>query len=533
MKKILSLALALFLATFFAKSALALTPNHSYTVELMTVSTSGQQTSVAQMDATADATGKLNFQFSNVPDANTGPFLMIQIMDTVDGQQQAVRQTLVPAPTAGQHLQMGVNEVSSRQTQVALQAMQAAAGDQALRAMFPILVVPTGAISANDVNSFGQMSGSAVTAFHDYLTQNGVTGGQLSDFQSGMLDAMRDFAAANKTAVDQADLGNAAGLYGRAGSQFLAAMMQAGATAGIDPLLMSAAFDEAGRSINHSPALNSLPTGEIDAMQASFLADAQQRQLLAQMINYTDAMPVVGSNANQNQTFTNARNTLQDAMFQARQNFFQQAFLDPTILDQTAIDQALNTMQTAMQNAFDTFDQETTATTTQINDMLGIMAGGMNGMGGMGGGMMSGTTLTQMGFGMMQTSLDGTTQNWSTMMVAAGNLIPGVPGFAYTPDTNNLTAQLAAENVPTAPDWSLIPDGPYKSMLQLQYDLMLVRLIDAQTMAGLTQPPTQDDLAAISATDLANRTAIRQNMQGLNATQIDALMAALSPTQLV
>ncbi len=260
--------------------------------------------------------------------------------------------------------------------------------------MFPILMVPTGAIGSADAASLGQAANSGVTSFSGYLTQNGATASQINSFQNGMLDAMRKFAAANKTVVDETNPGTAAGLYGKASAEFMSAMMQAGVTAGIDPYLMSAAFDQAGHSIDNSAALNNLPAGEIDAMQACFLADAQQRQLMAQMGGYAAAMPVVGATATQTQTFTTARNTLQTAMVQARQNFFQNAFADPTTLpDQATIDQALNDMQTAMQTAFDNFNQGTTATSTQDRAMLGDMATGMNSMGGMGGGMMSGSSL--------------------------------------------------------------------------------------------------------------------------------------------
>ena len=164
----------------------------------------------------------------------------------------------------------------------------------------------------------------------------------MTTFQNGMVDAMRNFAADNQTIVNQTNPGTAAGLYGQAGAQFMAAMFQAGDTAGIDPALLAAAFDQAGQAID-------------------------------------------------------------------------------------------------------------------------------------------------------------------------------------------LTSQFDPANVPTAPDWSQIPDGSYKSLLVLQYDLMLVHLIDLQTVAGLTPPLTQADLASISTQDLANRAAIRQGLQGLSATQMDALMAALSP----
>ena len=107
MKKFPVLGLALLLAAFSATSALALTANHSYTVQLATLSPSGQQTPVAQMDATTDSSGRLDFQFTDVPDTGTAPFLMVQIMDPAGGQQQVVRQTMVPAPGAGQQCRWG------------------------------------------------------------------------------------------------------------------------------------------------------------------------------------------------------------------------------------------------------------------------------------------------------------------------------------------------------------------------------------------------------------------------------------------
>jgi len=444
-----------------------------------------------------------------------------------------VRQTMVPAPTTGQQMQMGINDVTYRQTQAALQAMQtASAGGQTLGAMFPLTMIPTGGISASDAGNFGTLAGMAASTFRNYLMQNGVTADQMTAFQNGMVEAMRTFAADNRNIVNQTNPNTAAGFYGRAGAQFMAAMFQAGDTAGIDPVLMAAAFDQAGQAIDNSPALGTISAGAIAAMHGTYLAGAQQRQLLAQMSRYAAAMPVVGATPDQTQTFSTARTNLQNAMVTARQNFCQQAFADPTTLpDPTTVDQALSTMETAMQGAFGTFNTSTTASSTQIDSMLSVMAGGMGGM--MGGGMMTGSTLGSMGFGMMETTLGGTSQNWNIMMVAASNLMPSVPGMTYTPDTANLASQLSPANVPTAPDWSQLPDGSYKSLLMLQYDLMLVHLVDMQMAAGLTPPLTQTELASIGAQDLANRAAIRQGLHGLSATQMNALMAALSPPHFI
>ena len=530
MKKMMKfLALALAVSMLAATSALALTANHAYMVQLSTVSASGQQTALSQMAATADASGKLSFQFSDVPDTGSASFLMVEIMDTVGGQQQVVRQTMLPAPAPGQHLQTGVNELSSRQARAARQAMMTGS-DQALGAMFPLLMIPTGAIATEDADGFGLMAVDAASAFNNYLAENGVTAAQMTSFREGLLDAMRELAAANMSAAEQTDPVTAAGLCGQAGAQFMTALMQAAADAGIDPTLVSAAFDQAGQAIDNSMTLGTLPRGEIDAMHANFLNDAQQRRLMAQMSGYTAAMSVVGASSDQTQVYTMAMNLLQADMIQARQNFYQQAFSDPDNLpDPTRLEQALSNMQTTMENAFATFDQDTTATEAQIAGLLGNMAGRMNSRGGMmGGGMMSVPTLDHLGFGMLQNGLGGGLRNWSTMMLAAGDLAETAPDLAYTPATEAMAAQLAAENLPATPDWSQLPEGAEKSLLQLQYDLMLVHLIDLQTLAGLATPLTQDDLAALSAQNLANLDLISQGLEGLSDEQVEALLAAFS-----
>lgn len=530
MKKMMRLlSLLLSVSVLAATSALALTANHAYRVQLSTVSASGQQTALAQMEATANGDGQLSFQFSDVPDSDSVPFLMVEIMDTVGGQQQMVRQTLVPAPTPGQQMQMGVNELSHRQTQATMQALQTGT-DHTAGAMFPLLIIPTGAITAADAENFGQAAAAAAFAFHDYLTQNGVTTTQMAAFQSAMLEAMREFAAANKNTAEQTDPAIAAGMFGQAGASFMASLIQEGAAAGIDPFLMSAAFDQAGQAIDVSTALTALPVNEIDAMHAAFLVDAQQRRLMSQLRGYAAAMPVVGADNTQTQTYTTAMNSLQTAMAQARQNYYQQVFADPENLpSSTSINQGLNDMATAMQHAFMAFDQSTTASDTQIDSLMGNMAGRMNGGGMMGGGMMSGSTLTGMGFGMMQASLGGAPRNWSLMMLATENLVATVPDLSYTPVTDQLAAQLTAGNLPTAPDWSQLVEGPDKSLLELQYDLMLVHLIDLQTLAGLTPPLTQDEIASLSAQNLANLALVREGLAGISEEQTDALLAALSP----
>jgi len=537
MKKINTLlSLALLFVALGNASAWALTANHNYTVQLRTVTATGQQTVVEEMAATTDVNGKLHFQFNDVPDTSSTPFLMVQIMDSAGGQM--VRQSLVPAPTPGQQMQMGVSEISHGQTQAALQAMPGATntGDAALRTMFPLTMIATGAMS--DAGAFGSLASEAAAAFSDYLSMNGTTGTQMTSFQAGLMDTMRTFAANYKTAVDDTvSSTSAAGRFGMANAQLMTEMFQVGEAAGIDPTLLAAAFDHAGQAMDNSMALNNISAVDVAAMRATFMAGTQQSQMMGQLRSYATAMPVVGATATESQNFTMAMTTLQDAMDTARQTFCQQAFVDPTTLPAPAtLDAALSTMQMDMQSAFDSFNMVTIADSTQIGDMLGFMADNMNGMGGMvGGGMLSGSMLSGLNLGMMQSTVGGALQNWSTMMVAATNLLPSIPGMNYTATTSVLTTQLSnlsPVSMPSAPDLSLLPPGPAKGMLQLQYDLMLVHLIDVQMAINLA-PLDLTDMADISAADFANRTMVLQGMSGLTDVQKESLLNAMSPMYLL
>jgi len=538
MKILTTLALALLLPLYAVTAALAFPANHDYTVQLSTIADNGQKMVVEQVNATSDADGKLTFQFSQVPDKGTAPFLLVEVMDAA-GTMQVVRQAMVPAPAPGQALQLGVNEISHRQATAALRAFTSAGHADAGRAMFALMLVPGGAVSAADADVFGQLADDAETTFETWLTRAGVTAAEMDAFRSELMTAMQDLAVACRGAVQQTDPVAAAGMHGTATGQFMQAVIDAGTMAGIDPELMAAAFDQAGQMIDNSPLTGTLSQSALDAMHASFMVDGRQRQLHAEMRRYQDAMMVVGATTEQRQSFTAAMTALQDALYQARHDF-QMIFADPaTLPDQTTIDQAQMDMETAMQTAFDAFHQATTASDTAVGGMLDAIAGQMPVMsGGMTGtGMMTGSDLAGMGFGRWQISVDGTTGNWSTMMVAAGNLMPQVPGMTYVPDTAALENQLAQlpplASPPVAPDWTQLADGSYKSMLQLQYDLMLENLVMEQTMAGMTQPLSAADRARLTAVHRGNLQSIHQGLSGMTATEADALMTVMTPPHLL
>ena len=146
------------------------------------------------------------------------------------------------------------------------------------------------------------------------------------------------------------------------------------------------------------------------------------------------------------------------------------------------------------------------------------------------GGMTSGT-LSGMGIGMMTTSpTSTTTQNWTVMMVASGDFVTPTFGMTYTPITSNLTTQLTT--VPTPPAFANFAD-PYKSLLEVQYDLMLTKLLALQQEASLGPSPTPAQVASIAATEYQNRATIMQNVTGVTDAQKSAMVATLTQPQLL
>jgi hypothetical protein len=158
----------------------------------------------------------------------------------------------------------------------------------------------------------------------------------------------------------------------------------------------------------------------------------------------------------------------------------------------------------------------------------------MSGLGGMMGGM-TGGTLAGMGIGMMVTTPGSTsTQNWSVMMVATNNFVVPTRTMTYTPITTTLSTELTGMGItpPTPPNFNSFAD-PYKSMLELQYDLVLTKLINLQKLAQIGTTPTQAQMFNIKDTDLATKNTMRGNITGLTSSQATALMASLAQPEML
>ena len=522
------------LGLFYATSAFALTPNTAYTIKLSTVSSTGQLTQVTTTTATADSSGKISYSFSGVPDTSTNRFLMVQIVDSTGA---VAREGMVAAPAPSGSVTMGVSEVTDKQAKAMIKTMSDAQSDDPDFVMLLMTMVRSGAITDTDAQNFSPLAQAAKSAFDTFMTNNGVTAAQLTQFKSNLLTAMRNFAGGMNQSVTAASQSAEASTRGDAVAIFMNDMVNAAADAGIPANLMHVAFDAAGAAAETGAATSPINADVITAMKAMFRTGTQQRQVRGELRRFTDSMPVMGATAAQTQQFNGAGTQMGSAMLGAQENF-EQMFANPAAFPSAATIAATETaMLTAMQTAFSTFLSSNTsgvaASSGDISTMLTSMATRMSAMGGMMGGMTSGT-LSGMGVGMMVTTPGGTPQNWTVMMVATNNFV--VPGLSmtYTPSTTSLSAQLTGLGItPPAPPAFASFAEPYKSMLELQYDLMLSKLISLRQLAQIGAPPSQAQLVTIKGATLATRATINGNIAGLTSTQAAALVVSLAQPQML
>ena len=522
--------ITLAIGVFFATSAMALTPNTTYMVKMSTVSPAGQLTQSATTSGTSNANGKISFSFPNIPNNTLSKFLMVQI---VDGNGAVVRQAMVAASAPGSNINMGVSEVTDKQAKAMLKVISDTGSDNPTPVMLLTTMVRSGAISDTDAQSFSLIARNAASALETYMTNNGVTATQMATFKTNMLSGISNIAVKNKEAVDAATPALAAGKMGEAMSGFMDTFVKAAADAGISANMMQIAYDEAGKAAESTATTSPMSADAISAMQTTFRVETQQRQLKAQMQTYSDAMTTIGASTAHMQQFSTASAAMETAMTSARMNF-EQMFADPAALPTTAaINAAESTMLTAMQTLFNKFvSTDAAASNSDIAGMLGTMATRMRGMGGMMSGMTS-TTLANMGIGKMMTTPGGALQNWTVMMASINDFVTPGSQLTYAPSTT-LPGQLTALGVtpPTPPVFSQLAD-PYKSMLALHYDLMLIKLINVQKLTQLGAAPTQAQLAQLKEDALAMVAALKQNITGPTNVQKDAMLVSLTGPEMM
>jgi hypothetical protein len=225
------------------------------------------------------------------------------------------------------------------------------------------------------------------------------------------------------------------------------------------------------------------------------------------------------------QQFNGAAATLGNSMVTAQESFeliFASPAAFPSFQD---IAFARDNLSLTLQSLTTNFITNTTASPGEVIDMQTIMAGKMNGM--------TLATLQGMGIGSMFTSPSASSQNWLTMMVAGANFFTPPIQMTYSSAVTKLASRFPSQ---PPPNFTLL-STPYKSLLRLQYDLMLPKFNNRQALAQAAQPVTESTLAQIKEDDLALRNTMLSSItvsgNGSGANLANALMIVMMQPELL
>ncbi len=352
-----------------SSNVFALTAGQTYTIILSKVNSDGTVTDLSGTTATADLDGKIDFSFSNVPTSPDTFFLVLTVKDSSD----VVRRAFVPAPPAGGNGQLGVNNLSTTQTNMILQAMSGAGTDDPIVVAYGLILTRSPNLSDDDINNIAILGQRAImNGFETFLTDNGVTQSQLNTFKQKLIynqpnKDLTNFTALFKSAVDnpdqaEDDMAKAAGLIADI-------FIDAGLAAGIDLGLINAAHDAAGYVVESDPEAIAAFIGlsqykaSIEQAMSNFFMRIAAVKVKTRYMNALNALNASGDQVNR---FNSAVQTLMSTM-EILDKQYAPYFMDP---ENNPMDEATkNAIDTAYRNAFDSFEQAIRSTNSEITDM--------------------------------------------------------------------------------------------------------------------------------------------------------------------
>ncbi len=342
MKKFWLLALCAVLCwgmTAVPSHAAALTPGATYTITIQKMNSNGTVSDVSTTDATADANGKLSFSLTSMP-TNADCNFIVFILKDADGA--VVRKGFVPAPPAGSTNQLGINNLSTAQTNAILSAAEKIGTDDPIPFAYLITLLRSDGATANDAVLFAELGKYAIVGtggFEDTLTTtSGVTATQLANFKSYLIynptagkKTLRDLTASFKAAVDSGDATTAKQEMQKAGGFMADVFMDAASSAGIDYTLILVAHDAAGvvAEAHQADIISQLTANVQSSMDQSMSAFFQRIAAIKVKGEYTKALTTLEASGTQVDTFNTAVNTMMDAMAAKSIRIMPDLFNDP------------------------------------------------------------------------------------------------------------------------------------------------------------------------------------------------------------
>ena len=440
------LALTLAIVLSFSAAHAALTPGASYTITIQKVNSNGSISDYSTATATADANGKLAFTASSIPTKDDCKFIVILIKD---GSGTTVRKGIVPAPAASGTNELGLNDLSTAQTDAVITALSLIGSDDPIAAAYLLTLLRSEGASAYAAD-FAAMGKSCIVedaaGFEGTLTAAGVTAEQMSGFKSALIynptagkKTLAYLMAQFKNAVDNATTAaEAQEIMQKAGGYMGDVFLDAAEAAGIDANLILAAHDAAGDVAQTTAAMATLQAtpaaaNTLKSMNQSMSSFNRRIAAVKVKAEYTGALTTLNASGAQITRFNTAVGTMITSMENIDATYAD--FFNNPDAYCTANSTTFSAVQTAINNlfqaAFTSFQTAIASTNQEITDMKTAVAAGF----GIPLGQLPGNFGTYYDF-------TGNSRNWpipQTVMVTwlAGILDDG-GSFSYTrPGTIN------------------------------------------------------------------------------------------------
>ena len=188
----------------------ALTAGETYTIIIQQINSNGTVAEYTRTTGTADANGKLGFSLSSLPTHPGTNFIVFIIQDS---SENVVRKGFVPAPPAGSTNLVGINSLSTVQTDAVLAAMELAGTDDPIAVAYLLVLLRSPEATVNDGLTLAALGKDAIMGddgFEGFLTSNGVTTTQMNAFKNALIynptagkKTIADLTASFKAAVDR------------------------------------------------------------------------------------------------------------------------------------------------------------------------------------------------------------------------------------------------------------------------------------------------------------------------------------------
>jgi len=365
-------AAALAVALAGPVSAAPLAPSTEYTVSVKKMNSNGTTTAVDSAKATTDADGKLSFSFTTMPTKADAKFIVFEVKD-VNGA--VIRQGIAPAPPESDPNMLGINNLSTVQTDALLAAAQEAGSDDPIMMAYALTLLRTPAATSGDAAIIGKLGkGAIIGGFEAFLTdpaKGNVSAEGLAKLKECLIfneeagsKTLRDFTESFYNANAAATDADADAEMQKAGGFMAEMFMDAAKCADIDLGLINAAHNAAGdaaeaiTNAGGNPIMTDLSPAVQIAIEQAMSTFHKRIAIVKVSGEYTNALAALNASGAERDRFLDAVNQMAIAMGAVEADFAG-FYVDPDAYatanyggDVAAAQQAINDAYSAAWNTF-------------------------------------------------------------------------------------------------------------------------------------------------------------------------------------